>query len=74
MWITRRRRTGITNTEVPQPVAGDGEGHGLGTDLERENLSGDDPGNWTPCGREPCLEARRQFIRLTQRGDGAHTM
>ena len=73
-WINIRRRTGVANTKVPKPIAGDGEGHGLGTDLEREDFSSDDPGDGTPCGREPCLEARRQFIRLTQRGDGARTI
>ena len=47
--------SGITNTEVPEPVAGDGEGHGLGTDLEREDFSSDDPSNRSPGGGEECL-------------------
>jgi len=46
--------SGITDTKVPQPVGGDGEGHGLGTNVEREDLTGDDPGDRTPCGSEEC--------------------
>ena len=42
----------VTDAEVPEPVGGDGEGHGLGTDVERENLAGDDPGDGTPRGGE----------------------
>jgi len=42
----------VTDTKVPEPVGGDGEGHGLGTDIEREDLTGDDPGDGTPRGGE----------------------
>lgn len=44
--------SGITNTEVPEPVGGGGHGHSLGTDVEREDLAGDDPGNWSPSSSE----------------------
>ena len=43
---------GETEDEVPEPVGGDGEGHGLGTDVEREDLTADDPSDGTPCGGE----------------------
>ena len=39
---------GVTNTKVPEPVGGDGQGHRLGTDVEREDFTGDDPSNGTP--------------------------
>jgi len=38
----------VTDTKVPEPIGGDGEGHGLGTDVEGEDLTGNNPGNWTP--------------------------
>ena len=43
---------GVTNTKVPEPVGGNGEGHGLGSDVEGEDLSGDDPCDRTPCRSE----------------------
>ena len=42
----------VTNTKVPEPVGGDGEGHGLGTDVEREDFTGDDPSDGSPSGGE----------------------
>ena len=42
----------VTDTEVPEPVGGDREGHGFGTDVEREDLTGDDPSDGPPCGGE----------------------
>jgi hypothetical protein len=45
-------RGGVTDGEVPEPVGGNGEGHGLGTDVEREDFTGDDPCNGTPGGGE----------------------
>ena len=42
----------VTDTKVPEPVGGNGKGHGLGTDVEREDLAGDNPGDGTPCGGE----------------------
>jgi len=44
----------ITDTKVPQPVGGNGEGHGLGTNVEREDLASNDPGDRTPGGGEKC--------------------
>ena len=43
---------GKTKSEVPEPVGGDGEGHGLGTDVKREDLTADNPTDGTPCGGE----------------------
>jgi len=37
---------------IPEPVRGSGEGHTLGTDVEGENFTGDDPGDGTPGGGE----------------------
>jgi len=45
-------RDSVTDTKVPKPVGGDGEGHSLGTDIEWEDLAGDDPSDRTPCGGE----------------------
>lgn len=42
----------VTDTEVPEPVGGNGERHGLGTDVEREDFASDDPSNGTPGGGE----------------------
>jgi len=42
----------VADTEVPEPVGGDREGHGFGTDVEREDLTGDDPSDGSPCGGE----------------------
>ena len=39
---------GVTDTEVPEPVRGDGERHRLGPDVEGEDLSGNDPRNRSP--------------------------
>ena len=43
---------GITDTKVPQPIAGNRERHGLCTNLQGENFTGDNPGDRTPCGCE----------------------
>ena len=40
--------SGVTDTKVPEPVGGDGERHGLGTDVEREDFTGNDPGDRSP--------------------------
>ena len=45
-------RTGIADTEVPEPVGRGGHGHGFSADVEREDLAGDDPSNGTPGGGE----------------------
>ena len=42
----------ITNAEVPEPVGGDGKRHGLGSDVEGEDLASDDPRDRTPCRSE----------------------
>jgi len=42
----------VTGTKVPEPIGGSGEGHGFGTDVEREDLTGNDPSDRTPCGGE----------------------
>lgn len=44
--------TSVTNGEVPEPVGGNGQGHGLGTNVEREDLSTDNPSDGTPGGGE----------------------
>ena len=41
---------GVTDTKVPQPVGGDGEGRGLGTDVVWEDLAGDHPSDRNPRG------------------------
>jgi len=43
---------GETKNEVPEPVGGDGEGHGFGTDVEWIDLTADDPSDGAPCGGE----------------------
>ena len=45
-------RGGVSDTEVPEPVGRGRHGHGLGSDGEGEDLSGDDPGDWSPGGGE----------------------
>lgn len=51
-------RGGVSNGEVEEPVAGGGHGERLGTDLEREDLTSNDPGNWTPrAGEEEDVDA-----------------
>jgi len=45
-------RGGVTDTEIPEPVGGGGEGHGLGADVEGEDLGGDDPCDGAPGGGE----------------------
>lgn len=51
-------RGGVSNGEVEEPVAGSGHGERLGTDLERENLTGNDPGDWAPgAGKEEDVDA-----------------
>ena len=42
----------VTDTEVPKPVGGNRHGHCFGSDVEREDLTGDDPGDGAPCGGE----------------------
>jgi len=44
--------SGITDTKVPQPIGGDGEGHCLCSDGEREDFRSDDPSDWSPSGSE----------------------
>ena len=44
--------SGVTDTEVPEPVGRDGERHGLGTDVKGEDLAGDDPRDGSPGGGE----------------------
>lgn len=46
------RLTGIADTEVPEPVGGGSHRHSLGTDVEREDFTSDDPGDWSPSGSE----------------------
>lgn len=53
--IRKRRLTGIADGKVPEPVAGDGEGHGLRADLKREDFASDDPSDRTPGGSEERL-------------------
>ena len=49
---------GVSNGEVEEPVAGGGHGERLGTDLEREDLTGNDPGDWAPgAGEEEDVDA-----------------
>ena len=38
----------VCDGPVEKPVAGCSHGKTLGTRLEREELAGDDPGDWTP--------------------------
>lgn len=45
-------RGSIADTKVPEPVGGGGKRHGLGTNGEREDFRGDDPGDGTPGGGE----------------------
>ena len=42
----------VANAKVPEPVARDGERHRLRTDVEREDLADDDPGDGAPRARE----------------------
>jgi len=42
----------VTDGKVPEPVGGDGEGHGSGTDVERVDFTSDDPSDGTPRGGE----------------------
>lgn len=44
--------SGVANGEVPEPVGCNGKGHGLGTDVEREDLTNNDPGDGAPGGGE----------------------
>lgn len=41
-------RGGVSDTKVPEPVGGDGEGHGLGSDGEGEEFTGEHPDDGTP--------------------------
>lgn len=51
-------RSGVSNGEVEKPVASSGHGEGLGADLEREDLSSDNPGDWAPrAGEEEDVDA-----------------
>ena len=43
---------GVDDNEVPEPVGSDREGHSFGTDIEREDFTGDYPGDGTPSGGE----------------------
>lgn len=42
----------ICDSPVPEPVGGGSEGHTLRADVEREDLTNDDPGDWAPGGSE----------------------
>lgn len=42
----------VADGEVPEPVGGRAEGDSLGTDVERVDLTDDDPGDGAPCGGE----------------------
>ena len=42
----------VIDNEVPEPVGSGREGHALGTDIEREDFTGNYPGYGTPSGGE----------------------
>ena len=47
------------------PVGRGGHGEGLGADLEREDLAGNDPSDWTPrAGEEEDVDAHEGDQRL----------
>jgi len=52
MSVNGRGQNHGPNTEVPEPVGGGREGHGLGTDSKRVDLASDDPRDGTPGGSE----------------------
>jgi len=50
----------VANAKVPQPVAGDSEGHALSTNAEGEEFSGKHPDHWTPrSGEEGDIDASK---------------
>ena len=43
---------GVADGEVPEPVGRNSERHGLGTDVQGEDFTNDDPGDGAPCRSE----------------------
>ena len=62
---------GVADTEVPEPVGGGSERHGLGTDVERVDFTNDDPSDGTPCARKGSnVNANKRDEGLLARGVG----
>lgn len=59
---------GVADGKVEEPVGGSRHGKGLGADLERENLTSDDPGDWAPrAGEEEDVDADKGNQRSLRR-------
>lgn len=71
--VSRGVLTGIADTKVPKPVASDWEWHSLGTDLEREDFSSDDPCDGTPSRGKEGLALKRSEVYLTEIKEKKHS-